>query len=114
MLADAPDAAWARIVREEIFGPVVVASRFSDTEQVVSMANDTRYGLAAGVWTQNVATAHQMAARIQAGTVWVNSYGVFDPSMPFGGMKESGWGREMGHNALDNYLETKSVVAQLA
>ena len=103
----------SRIVREEIFGPVVVASRFSDTEQVVSMANDTRYGLAAGVWTQNVATAHQMAARIQAGTVWVNSWGVFDASMPFGGMKESGWGREMGHDVMHDYTDVKTVCVNI-
>ncbi|KQX74012.1 MULTISPECIES: aldehyde dehydrogenase family protein [Aeromicrobium] len=103
----------SRIVKEEIFGPVVVASRFSDTDQVVAMANDTRYGLASGVWTQNVATAHQMAARIQAGTVWVNSYGVFDPSMPFGGMKESGWGREMGHDVMHDYTDVKTVCVNI-
>jgi len=103
----------SRIVTEEIFGPVVVASRFSDTDDVLRQANDTRYGLASGVWTSNVATAHSVAARIQAGTVWVNSYGVFDPSMPFGGMKESGWGREMGHDVMHDYTDVKTVCVNI-
>jgi phenylacetaldehyde dehydrogenase len=103
----------ARVVKEEIFGPVVVASRFRDIEEVVAAANDTRYGLAAGVWTKDISTAHKTAARLQAGTVWVNTYGVFDPSMPFGGMKESGWGREMGHEVLHDYTDLKTVCVRL-
>jgi phenylacetaldehyde dehydrogenase len=106
----APDS---RIIKEEIFGPVVVANRFKDIDEVVARANGTRYGLASGVWTSNVATAHQMAARLQAGTVWVNSYGVFDPAMPFGGVKESGWGREMGHDVMRDYTDVKTVCMRI-
>jgi phenylacetaldehyde dehydrogenase len=103
----------SRIVKEEIFGPVVVANRFKAIEDVIAQANDTRYGLASGVWTSNVATAHQTAARLRAGTVWVNSYGVFDPAMPFGGMKESGWGREMGHDVMHDYSDVKTVCVRI-
>lgn len=104
----------ARVVKEEIFGPVVVVTKFKDEDDVVRQANDTRYGLAAGVWTGNVAQAHRVANRIQAGTVWVNTYGIFDPSMPFGGMKESGWGREMGHEVLHDYTDVKTVCINIA
>ena len=76
--------------------------------------NETSFGLASGIWTRDINKAHRTAHRLRAGTVWINCYSVFDAAMPFGGYKESGWGREMGHNALDNYLETKSVVTQLA
>jgi len=103
-----------KVVREEIFGPVVCAIPFSAEEDVVDIGNDTSFGLAAGVWTRDINKAHRTAHRLRAGTVWINCYSVFDAAMPFGGYKESGWGREMGHNALDNYLETKSVVTQLA
>jgi phenylacetaldehyde dehydrogenase len=106
----APDA---RILTEEIFGPVVVANRFRDVDEVVASANDTRYALASGIWTKNISTALSTAARIQAGTVWVNAYGVFDPSMPFGGMKESGWGREMGHEVMHDYTDVKTVCVKL-
>jgi phenylacetaldehyde dehydrogenase len=102
------------VVREEIFGPVVAAIPFDDPEQLVPAANDTNYGLAAGVFTRDLSKAHRTAARLRAGTVWVNCYHVSDAAMPFGGYKESGWGREMGHDALENYLETKSVIARLA
>ena len=97
------------VVKEEIFGPVVTAMPFSGIDDLVSRANNTSYGLAAGVWTSDVKKAHQIAKAIKAGTVWVNCYNVFDAALPFGGYKQSGWGREMGHAALDNYLETKAV-----
>ena len=102
------------VVREEIFEPVVVAIPFGSEEDVVHSGNETNYGLASGVWTRDINKAHRTAHRLRAGTVWINCYSVFDAAMPFGGYKESGWDREMGHNALDNYLETKSVVTQLA
>jgi phenylacetaldehyde dehydrogenase len=103
-----------KVVREEIFGPVVCAIPFDSEEDVVDTGNETSFGLAAGVWTRDINKAHRTAHRLRAGTVWINCYSVFDAAMPFGGYKESGWGREMGHNALENYLETKSVVTQLA
>jgi phenylacetaldehyde dehydrogenase len=99
----------SRMIREEIFGPVVSVLPFDDTEEVIRRANDTRYGLTAGVWTESITTAHRMAGALRAGTVWVNCYGVFDAAMPFGGYKESGWGREMGGIVLDDYTETKTV-----
>lgn len=97
------------VVQEEIFGPVVAAMPFRDLDDLVDRANNTTYGLAAGIWTNDVSKSHQIARAVRAGTVWVNCYNVFDAAMPFGGFKQSGWGREMGHAALDNYLETKSV-----
>ncbi|MGQ9815668.1 MAG: aldehyde dehydrogenase family protein, partial [Candidatus Roseilinea sp.] len=97
------------IVREEIFGPVLVATPFDTLEEVVQRANATPYGLAAGVWTKDISRAHRLAQMLQAGTVWVNCYSQFDPVSPFGGYKQSGFGREMGHEALEHYLETKSV-----
>ncbi|MGD0989451.1 MAG: aldehyde dehydrogenase family protein [Candidatus Sulfotelmatobacter sp.] len=102
-----------KVVREEIFGPVVTAIPFSEPEEVVAFANDTIYGLASAVWTRDISKAHRMAAKLRAGTVWINCYNVFDPALPFGGYKQSGWGREMGHAALELYTESKSVCAQL-
>jgi phenylacetaldehyde dehydrogenase len=102
-----------KVVREEIFGPVVTAIPFSDPDEVVNFANDTIYGLASAVWTRDISKAHRMAARLKAGTVWLNCYNVFDPALPFGGYKQSGWGRESGHAALELYTQTKSVCAQI-
>jgi phenylacetaldehyde dehydrogenase len=97
------------IVREEIFGPVVVVDPFEDIEEIITRSNDTPYGLAAGIWTRDISKAHRVARRLRAGTVWVNCYNIFDSAMPFGGYKQSGWGREMGHEVLDLYTETKAV-----
>jgi phenylacetaldehyde dehydrogenase len=101
------------IEREEIFGPVVSAIPFDSFEEVVERANDTHYGLAAGVFTHDLKRAHHTAALLRAGTIWINTYNHNDPALPFGGYKQSGWGREMGREVLDAYLETKAVCAVL-
>jgi acyl-CoA reductase-like NAD-dependent aldehyde dehydrogenase len=98
-----------RIAREEIFGPVLVASPYDSLEEVAARANETEYGLAAGVWTRDVSSAHRLAAMLRAGMVYINTWGVVDPSAPFGGFKASGLGREHGHDGLSAYLETKTV-----
>ena len=103
-----------KIVQEEIFGPVVAAMPFDDPEELVGQANNTTYGLAAAVWTRDVTKAHRLAKRIKAGTIWVNCYNVFDAALPFGGYKESGWGREMGRAAVELYTESKAVTTRLA
>lgn len=107
----APDA---EIVREEVFGPVVAVGTFRDEDEAVAMANDTAYGLTAGVWTTRVERAHRMAAAIDAGTVWVNTYGMFDPVASYGGRHASGYGRELGVESLEPYLQPKTVWVNLA
>src|SRR4029077_18222766 len=101
------------IVREEIFGPVLPVMPFERPEEIAAAAKDTNYGLAAGVWTKDITKALRTAELIRAGTVWINTYHVYDAALPFGGYKESGWGREMGREVLENYLETKSIVVGL-
>lgn len=104
-----------KVVDEEIFGPVVCATPFNDAdiEAILKQANDTIYGLAASVWTENLSLAHKVSRGLRAGTVWVNCHNVFDAALPFGGYKQSGWGREMGEEVLNNYLETKAVTIAL-
>lgn len=104
-----------KVVREEIFGPVVCVQSFDDDDldAVARFANDTEYGLQASVWTQNLRVAHMMARKIKAGTICINTHNYGDPAWPFGGYKQSGWGREMGKEVMENYTETKSVAARL-
>lgn len=102
-----------KIVREEIFGPVLVAAPYDDLEEVIARANDTPYGLGASIWSRDLSTVHRLAPRIRAGTVWVNCHNVIDAALPFGGFKESGWGRENGVDAVRAYAETQTVVISL-
>jgi phenylacetaldehyde dehydrogenase len=112
ILADAaPDM---RVVREEIFGPVLSALRWTDPEELVSQANDSDFGLSAGIWTNDIKQAHRLAEAIKAGTVWINCFNMVDPASPFGGFKQSGWGREHGRAAMELYSETKSVWVNLS
>jgi phenylacetaldehyde dehydrogenase len=99
-----------RVVREEIFGPVLVAMPFNDLDSVVSKANDTPYGLGASIWSNDLSAIHNLIPRIKAGTVWVNCHSLLDNAMPFGGFKQSGFGRELGRAVIDMYTETKSVL----
>jgi phenylacetaldehyde dehydrogenase len=102
-----------KVESEEIFGPVVVAMPFDSPEDVARKANATSFGLGAGVFTRDIGKAMRTAETLRAGTVYINTWNVFDAAVPFGGYKESGWGREMGHEVLRNYLEVKSVIADL-
>jgi aldehyde dehydrogenase (NAD+) len=97
------------VVAEEIFGPVVAAMPFRADDDIASAANDSIYGLAAGIWTRDLSRAHRLARQLQAGSVWINQYNGFDTAMPFGGYKQSGWGRELGASAIDLYTQTKAV-----
>lgn len=106
----APDA---KIAREEIFGPVLATIRFKDADDAIAKGNATVFGLAAAVWTRDVSKAHRIARALKAGTVWVNTYNLYDPALPFGGFKESGFGRDQGRDALDKYTQTKSVWVNL-
>jgi aldehyde dehydrogenase (NAD+) len=101
------------IASEEIFGPVLAAIDFADLDEAIARANDSPYGLAAAVWTKDIKKAHQVARKLQAGTVWVNSYNVYDTAVPFGGYKQSGFGREMSVHALEHYTQLKSVWVDL-
>lgn len=98
-----------KIAREEIFGPVIAAIPFDDVDEVIRRANDTPFGLASGVWTRNMNTAHRISSRLRAGTVWINDYSLMDPGVPFGGYKMSGYGKEAGVHHIAEYLNTKSV-----
>ena len=98
-----------RVVQEEIFGPVLTAMPYDDLDEVARQANDTPYGLGASIWSNNLTRVHQLIPRLRAGTVWVNCHSMLDPGMPFGGYKQSGIGRDLGREAIDAYLETKSV-----
>jgi phenylacetaldehyde dehydrogenase len=103
-----------KVVREEIFGPVLVATPFDEADDaLIAEANNSVYGLAAGVWSSGQGKAQQIANRLRTGTVWINCYHVFDAALPFGGYKQSGWGREMGQAVLSNYLETKAITTRL-
>jgi len=104
-----------KVVREEIFGPVVCAMPYSDDDldRIAKQGNATEYGLAASIWTRDIGIAHKLARKLKAGSVWINVHNFNDVALPFGGYKQSGWGREMGYEAIELYTETKAVAALL-
>ena len=104
-----PDKRPLTLIREEVFGPVLVAEPYDDLDDAVRRANDSSFGLSASVWTSNLSKALRIADRFEAGAVWINSHNVVDPNMPFGGMKQSGIGREHGRSAIESYTESKSI-----
>jgi acyl-CoA reductase-like NAD-dependent aldehyde dehydrogenase len=103
-----------RVAQEEIFGPVVSVIGFKDEDELIKQANDTIYGLSAGIWTRDITRAHRFAREIRAGVVWINTFNMFNAASPFGGFKQSGYGREMGRHALDLYTQIKSVWVDLS
>jgi len=103
-----------KICREEIFGPVLACQPFDDVDELITLANDSEYGLACAVWTRDLNTANTVSQRVHAGSVYVNCHSIVDPAMPFGGFKQSGWGREHGPDAVDMYMETKAVCTLLS
>jgi len=103
-----------KIAQEEIFGPVLATLSFDDVDQVVELANRNQYGLAAAVWTRDVKKAHMVSRQLRAGTVWINTYGLMDAALPFGGYKSSGFGRELGAHAIEHYTELKTVWLNMA
>ncbi|HJX83208.1 MAG TPA: aldehyde dehydrogenase family protein, partial [Candidatus Angelobacter sp.] len=98
-----------KIAQEEIFGPVLATLTFDDIDEVAALANENVYGLASAIWTNDIKKAHQLSRRLKAGTVWINTYGVMDAALPFGGFKQSGFGRDLGMDALHHYTELKTV-----
>ena len=103
-----------RVAQEEIFGPVVSVISFTDEDDLIKQANDTIYGLSAGIWTKDITRAHRFAKEIKAGVIWINTFNMFNAASPFGGFKQSGYGREMGRHALDLYTQVKSVWVDLS
>jgi acyl-CoA reductase-like NAD-dependent aldehyde dehydrogenase len=103
-----------KIAQEEIFGPVLSVIPFSTLEEVSEQANAVQFGLSGGIWTQDIKKAHRLAAHLKAGTVWINCFNVFDPAMPFGGYKMSGYGRELGKHSIELYTNVKSVWVNIA
>jgi acyl-CoA reductase-like NAD-dependent aldehyde dehydrogenase len=101
------------ICQDEVFGPVLVVQETRSVEEMLALANDTRYGLSAAVWTRDVARGHLLAREIRSGSVWINTAGAGDPCFPCGGVKQSGWGRERGREGIDAYLQTKSIACAL-